>query len=148
MVVAKESDIETRCDLHLAWNEAGLVPAIAIEAASGRVLMLAWMNVEAFERTLATGEVHYYSRSRRRLWKKGETSGAVQRVREVRVDCDQDCILLLVEQAGVGACHTGARSCFYRRVRAADDGSLRLEFIAQENPPAPSRQTGPRDEEE
>ncbi|GIX17614.1 MAG: phosphoribosyl-AMP cyclohydrolase [Rhodothalassiaceae bacterium] len=105
------------------WNADGLIPAIAQDATSGAVLMMAWMNREALARTLATGEVHYFSRSRGRLWRKGETSGAVQRLVEIRVDCDQDTLLLLVEQAGGGACHTGRRSCFYRRL-AADGRSL------------------------
>ena len=105
------------------WNADGLIPAIAQDATSGAVLMMAWMNREALARTLATGEVHYFSRSRGRLWRKGETSGAVQRLVEIRIDCDQDTLLLLVEQAGGGACHTGRRSCFYRRL-AADGRSL------------------------
>lgn len=140
-------DIERVGELRIAWNEAGLVPAIAVDATSGRVLMLAWMNAQALERTLATGEAHYYSRSRQRLWKKGETSGAIQRLRELRVDCDQDTILLIVEQAGVGACHTGARSCFYRRVERGADGAIRLAFVSSENPPAPCEGSGTEGEQ-
>ncbi len=98
------------------WNADGLVPAIAQDAASGRVLTLAWMNREALERTAATHEAHYWSRSRGRLWRKGETSGHVQRVREIRLDCDEDAILLVVEQAGGIACHTGRERCFHRRL--------------------------------
>ncbi len=99
------------------WNEAGLVPAIAQDAASGRVLMVAWMNRDALAETVATGRAVYWSRSRGRLWRKGEESGNVQRVREVRLDCDGDVILLQVEQAGGVACHTGRESCFYRVLR-------------------------------
>ena len=98
------------------WNADGLVPAIAQEAGSGRVLTLAWMNREALERTAATGEAHYWSRSRRKLWRKGESSGHVQRVREIRLDCDDDAILLVVEQVGGIACHTGRERCFYKRL--------------------------------
>ena len=100
----------------LKWTADGLVPAIAQEAASGKVLTLAWMNREALERTAATGEAHYWSRSRGRLWKKGEQSGHVQQVREIRLDCDEDVVLLKVEQRGGIACHTGRHSCFFRRL--------------------------------
>ncbi len=96
----------------------GILPAIAQDAVTGDVLMLAWMNAESFAQTLANGEAVYYSRSRRRLWRKGETSGHVQRVRAVLVDCDGDAILLKVEQQGV-ACHEGYRSCFFREVSPA-----------------------------
>lgn len=99
-------------DPELAFDE-GLLPAVAQDADSGEVLMLAYANREALERTRETGLAHYYSRSREDLWQKGETSGHVQRVEEVRVDCDGDALLYLVEQEG-GACHTGHRSCFYR----------------------------------
>ena len=95
----------------------GLLPAIVQDAATGEVLMLAFMNREAWERTLETGEAHYYSRSRDTLWHKGGTSGHVQRVREIWLDCDADTVLLKVEQVGGAACHTGYRSCFYRRRR-------------------------------
>ncbi len=100
----------------VAWNEQGLAPAIAQDADSGEVLMLAWMNREALAETLRRGIAVYWSRSRQRLWPKGETSGHVQRVREIRLDCDGDALLLKVEQAGGIACHTGRRSCFYRRL--------------------------------
>jgi phosphoribosyl-AMP cyclohydrolase len=102
-------------------KQGGLVPVIAQDAASGEVLMQAYMNREAWERTLATGLAHYWSRSRGVLWKKGETSGNIQEVREIRVDCDNDCVLLKVFQHGAAACHTGHRSCFYRKV---EDGVL------------------------
>jgi len=95
----------------------GLIPAIVQDAATGEVLMLAFMDEEAWARTLATGEAHFFSRSRRTLWHKGATSGHVQRVKEIYVDCDADAVLLKVEQVGGAACHTGFRSCFYRRRR-------------------------------
>ena len=93
-----------------------LIPAIAQDRRSGDVLMLAYMNKESLRKTLATGYAHYFSRSRRRLWKKGETSGHVQRVREIRIDCDSDTILLKVHQVGGAACHEGYQSCFFRQV--------------------------------
>lgn len=96
------------------WNADGLVPAIAQDAGNGDVLMLAWMSRESLARTLTEGEAVYWSRSRGRLWKKGEQSGHVQRVADIRLDCDGDTILLKVDQAGGIACHTGRRSCFYR----------------------------------
>ncbi|HEY2049299.1 MAG TPA: phosphoribosyl-AMP cyclohydrolase [Caulobacteraceae bacterium] len=106
------------------FDRDGLIAAIATDARSGEVLMLAWMNAEALALTLETGIAHYYSRSRQSLWKKGETSGQIQTVRELRVDCDQDAVLLKVEVGGDGgACHTGRRSCFYR---AVEDGKLVL----------------------
>ena len=95
---------------------AGLVPAIAQDAGSGEVLMQAYMNQEAWEKTCETGIAHYWSRSRNKLWKKGETSGNVQQVEEIRIDCDEDCVLLKVRQIGGAACHEGYRSCFYRQV--------------------------------
>ncbi len=94
----------------------GLIPAIAQDADTGEVLMLAYMNQEAFEETLACGNAVYYSRSRKKLWKKGETSGHVQKVREIRVDCDNDTVLLKVTQIGGAACHKGYKSCFYKVV--------------------------------
>ena len=104
----------------LRFDEQGLVPAVAQQHDTGEVLMLAWMNREAVMRTLETSRVHYWSRSRNALWRKGERSGQVQRLIELRVDCDGDALLLRVEQTGV-ACHTGRRSCFFRAVR---DGAL------------------------
>jgi phosphoribosyl-AMP cyclohydrolase len=104
------------------FNEHGLIAAIATDARSGEVLMLAWMDAEALDRTLRTGEAHYFSRSRGALWRKGETSGQVQAVQEVRIDCDQDAVWLKVIPGGDGgACHVGFRSCFYRVV---EDGAL------------------------
>ena len=104
----------------LRYNDAGLVPVIAQEAATGEVLMLAWMNAEAIARSLDTGRVTYWSRSRQAFWVKGETSGHVQTLVEFRVDCDRDALLALVEQAGP-ACHTNRRSCFYTAVRDGDE---------------------------
>jgi phosphoribosyl-AMP cyclohydrolase len=100
----------------LAFDHDGLIPAIAQQHDSGEVLMLAWMNRAAIDETLATGRVCYWSRSRQSLWRKGETSGQVQRLVELRVDCDNDCLLLLVDQTGV-ACHTGRRNCFFTAIR-------------------------------
>jgi phosphoribosyl-AMP cyclohydrolase len=100
----------------IGWDERGLVPAIAQDAATGRVLMVAWMSRESLEKTVASGNAVYFSRSRGRLWRKGEESGHVQRVREVRLDCDGDVVLLAIEQAGGIACHTGRERCFFRRL--------------------------------
>lgn len=103
-------------DVKLAFDKmGGLIPAIAQDAASGRVLMLAYMNEEAFRLTVATGEAHYFSRSRQSIWHKGGTSGHVQKVQAIYLDCDADAVLLKVEQVGGAACHTGYESCFYRR---------------------------------
>jgi len=98
------------------WAHDGLVPVIAQEAGSGRILTLAWMNRDALARTAETGEAHYWSRSRRRLWHKGEESGHVQKVKSIRLDCDDDAILLEIEQVGGIACHTGRHSCFFQRL--------------------------------
>ncbi|HMV16877.1 MAG TPA: phosphoribosyl-AMP cyclohydrolase [Zoogloea sp.] len=99
----------------VAWDAQGLVPAIAQDAESGEVLMFAWMNRDALARTVATGEAVYFSRSRGRLWHKGEESGHIQKVRELRIDCDNDVVLLKIEQIGGMACHTGRRSCFFQK---------------------------------
>jgi phosphoribosyl-AMP cyclohydrolase len=104
------------------WNADGLVPVVAQDAASGRVLTLAWANREALAATVDTGFAHYWSRSRGRLWKKGESSGHLQRVREVRLDCDDDAVLLVVDQQGGIACHTGRARCFYKTLQ---DGQWR-----------------------
>lgn len=98
------------------WAEDGLVPAIAQDATSGRVLMVAWMNREALKRTAESGEAVYWSRSRKKLWPKGEESGHVQKVKEIRIDCDNDVVLLQVEQQGGIACHTGRESCFFSKL--------------------------------
>jgi phosphoribosyl-AMP cyclohydrolase len=100
----------------LVFNEAGLLPAIAQDAKTGQILMVAWMNAEAFEEPVATRQAVYFSRSRQRLWRKGEESGHVQHVKEIRLDCDGDVLLLSVEQVGGIACHTGRAHCFYKEL--------------------------------
>lgn len=116
------SELEEGLTLRPTFDAAGLVTCVTTDAASGEVLMVAHMNDEALRRTIATGEAWYYSRSRQALWRKGETSGQVQRVIEMRVDCDQDAVWIRVEQTGA-ACHTGRRSCFYRRIEAGEGGA-------------------------
>ncbi len=116
---AKRDDrkaIETGADFAPKFDSDGLIPAIAQDAVSGEILMVAYMNEESLRLTLELGEAVYYSRSRREIWHKGKTSGHVQTVREVLVDCDQDALVLKVVQHGSGACHTGYRSCFFRKV--------------------------------
>lgn len=98
------------------WSEAGLIAAVTQDATTGRVLTVAWMNREALRETVERGEAVYWSRSRKKLWRKGEESGHVQRVREVRLDCDADAVLLSVDQVGGIACHTGRESCFFRKL--------------------------------
>jgi len=98
----------------ITWNEQGLVPAIAQDKSSNEILMVAWMNREALDLTVAEGRAVYWSRSRKKLWRKGEESGHVQRVSEIRLDCDDDVIILKIEQLGGIACHTGRRSCFFK----------------------------------
>jgi phosphoribosyl-AMP cyclohydrolase len=98
------------------WDDGGLVPVIAQDAVSGEVLMFAWMNREALEKTHKGGEAVYWSRSRRKLWRKGEESGHTQKVREIRLDCDNDVVLLKIDQTGGIACHTGRRSCFFNKL--------------------------------
>jgi phosphoribosyl-AMP cyclohydrolase len=115
------------------WNGDGLAPAIAQEQGSGEVLTLAWMNRDALARTAQTGLAHYWSRSRGRLWKKGEQSGHIQHVREIRLDCDNDAILLVVEQSGGIACHTGRRRCFFQRL---EDGAWRIVEPVLKDPKA------------
>ena len=102
----------------LAWDKDGLIPAIAQDAATGDVPMFAWMNRDALARTVETGEAVYFSRSRGRLWHKGEESGHTQKIREIRIDCDNDVVLLKIEQVGGIACHTGRRSCFFQKYLA------------------------------
>lgn len=118
---------ETGTELDVRFNERGLAPAIVQDAESGAVMMMAWMNRRAFEQTLATGKATFYSRSRDLIWVKGESSGHVQHVEEMRVDCDQDVILLRVRAAGP-ACHVGYATCFYRAV--AEDGKT-LRFVQE-----------------
>ncbi|MGZ6020686.1 MAG: phosphoribosyl-AMP cyclohydrolase [Phenylobacterium sp.] len=114
--------LEHGATLSPRFDANGLIAAVATHAQTGEVLMFAWMNAEALSLTLSTGEAHYWSRSRAELWRKGATSGQIQRVVEARIDCDQDCVWLKVAPQGDGgACHTGARSCFYRVI---EDGQL------------------------
>ncbi len=110
------------------FDADGLVTCVATDARTGEILMVAHMNAEALRRTVETGEAWYFSRSRKSLWHKGESSGHVQRVVEMRVDCDQDAVWIKVEQGGPGACHTGRRSCFYRAVKLGKSGATTLEF--------------------
>ena len=110
------------------FDADGLVTCVATDARSGEVLMVAHMNAEALRKTIESGEAWYFSRSRRALWRKGESSGHVQRVVEMRIDCDQDAVWIRVEQQGAGACHTGRRSCFYRAVPVGKTGAVTLEF--------------------
>ncbi|HME30972.1 MAG TPA: phosphoribosyl-AMP cyclohydrolase [Pseudolabrys sp.] len=121
-------DIEEGLAFTPKFDADGLITAVVTDAKSGDVLMIAHMNEEALRRTIANREAWYFSRSRKTLWKKGETSGHVQRVTELRVDCDQDSLWLKVEQQGPGACHTGRRSCFYRTVSLGKSGATTLEF--------------------
>jgi phosphoribosyl-AMP cyclohydrolase len=122
------NDIEEGKAFSPKFDADGLVTAVATDSKTGELLMVAHMNDEALQKTIATGEAHYYSRSRKKLWRKGEESGHTQRVVEMRVDCDQDAVWLKVEQAGHGACHTGRRSCFYRAVPLGQAGAVTLEF--------------------
>ena len=126
--MANKSEIEEGLTFAPRFGADGLITAVVTDAKSGDVLMVAHMNAEAVAKTIASGEAWYYSRSRKALWKKGESSGHVQRVVELRVDCDQDALWLKVEQAGEGACHTGRRSCFYRAVPLGQSGAVTLEF--------------------
>lgn len=128
---ASSEALEEGTRLTPRFDAAGLITCVAVDAATGEVLMLAHMNGEALALTMATGEAHYFSRSRGRLWKKGETSGHTQKVTEMRIDCDQDAVIIKVEMGGTGAaCHTGRRSCFYRTVPlgAAPSAQTRLAF--------------------
>jgi phosphoribosyl-AMP cyclohydrolase len=127
--------VEEGVDLAPKFDERGLIPAVTSDAESGELLMQGFMNVEALRLTIETGEAHYFSRSRDEIWHKGATSGLVQKVVELMIDDDQDCIWLRVSVAGGASCHVGYRSCFYRRIPVADeyaekqqDGKVRLEF--------------------
>ncbi len=124
---ADTHDIEEGLAFRPKFDAYGLVTCVATDAGSGEVLMVAHMNDEALRKTIASGEAWYFSRSRKALWRKGETSGHTQRVVELRMDCDQDAVWIRVEQSGA-ACHTGRRSCFYRKVDAGE-GEARLSFI-------------------
>jgi phosphoribosyl-AMP cyclohydrolase len=126
--LSASTDIEEGLSFAPKFDADGLVTCVATDAANGDLLMVAHMNAEALRRTVESGEAWYFSRSRKALWKKGESSGHVQRVVEMRVDCDQDAVWIKVEQDGPGACHTGRRSCFYRAVPLGQSGAVRLEF--------------------
>jgi phosphoribosyl-AMP cyclohydrolase len=126
--MADKSDIEEGTSFAPQFGADGLITAVVTDARTGEVLMVAHMNAQALQKTIASGEAWYYSRSRQALWRKGESSGHVQRVVELRVDCDQDALWLKVEQQGPGACHTGRRSCFYRAVPLDKGGAVMLEF--------------------
>jgi phosphoribosyl-AMP cyclohydrolase len=121
------NDIEEGLKFQPKFDASGLVTCVATDAATSEVLMVAHMNDEALRKTIASGEAWYFSRSRKSLWRKGETSGHVQRVVEMRLDCDQDAVWIRVEQSGA-ACHTGRRTCFYRKVDAGEGGA-RLSFV-------------------
>ena len=124
---AATADVEHGREFAPRFSAEGLITCVTVDAHDGAVLMLAHMNAEALQKTLETGIVHYWSRSRAKLWLKGETSGQIQTLKELRVDCDQDALVAVVEVGGDGgACHTGARSCFYRRVTLRD-GRAELE---------------------
>lgn len=132
------NDAVTDDSAALAWDERGLLPAVVQDARTGTLLMLAWMNAEALAHTRATGFVHFYSRSRRALWKKGESSGNTLAVRELRVDCDSDAILVMAEPAGP-TCHTGATSCFFKIMGTGGEGAR-----ADDGPAAPAATVLPR----
>ena len=123
-----EADIEEGLVFRPRFDASGLVTCVATDAGNGDVLMVAHMNDEALRRTIETGDAWYYSRSRKVLWRKGESSGQVQRVVEMRMDCDQDAIWIKVEQTGA-ACHTGRRSCFYRTVTKGEGGAAKVAFV-------------------
>jgi phosphoribosyl-AMP cyclohydrolase len=126
--VAKKQDIEEGLQFTPKFDDNGLIPAIAQDADTGQILMVAFMNAEALEATRQTGYATYFSRSRRKLWKKGQQSGHLQKVRQILVDCDQDCLLLKVT-VDSGQCHVGYQSCFYRALK--NGGADELEFIAE-----------------
>jgi phosphoribosyl-AMP cyclohydrolase len=128
IVSATSSEIEEGLALQPRFDSAGLLTCVTTDALTGEVLMVAHMNSEALEKTIASGEAWYYSRSRQALWRKGESSGHVQKVVEMRVDCDQDAIWIRVEQHGA-ACHTGRKSCFYRAVIGDGAGAATLGFV-------------------
>ena len=141
---ATAAALEEGAALTPKFDADGLVTCVATDAASGDVLMVAHMNGEALAKTIATGEAWYFSRSRRALWRKGETSGHTQRVVEMRIDCDQDAVWIKVEQA-VAACHTGRRSCFYRAVPLGNAGAVTLQFHDERVfDPKTADRTGPK----
>ncbi|MEZ5765983.1 MAG: phosphoribosyl-AMP cyclohydrolase [Xanthobacteraceae bacterium] len=122
-------DVEEGLALRPRFDAAGLITCVTTDAATGEVLMVAHMNAEALQKTVETGDAWYFSRSRKALWRKGETSGHLQKVREMRIDCDQDAVWLRVEQTGGAACHTGQRSCFYRAVVNEPGNGAALKMV-------------------
>lgn len=125
--------VEEGRELAPRFDDEGLIPAVTTDFASGELLMVGYMNADALERTISSGEAHYFSRSRQTLWHKGGTSGLVQKVRELLIDDDQDCVWLRVDVAGGASCHVGYRSCFYRRIPIGSTrGPLTLEFTTSE----------------
>jgi phosphoribosyl-AMP cyclohydrolase len=132
---SSREELETGLVLSPRFSADGLITAVAVDAVDKTVLMVAHMNAEALQKTIETGIAHYWSRSRNSLWKKGETSGNTEAIKEIRIDCDQDCVVLQVETAGDGAnCHTGRRSCFYRTVASGADGKPELVFDENDQP--------------
>ena len=114
------------------FDDKGLIPCITTSAKTGKVLMFAYMNQQAIDKTLETKEVHYWSRSRSSLWHKGASSGMVQKLVEMRIDCDQDCIWVTVEMQPEASCHTGRQSCFYRKLERSDNGTITMSYIDDE----------------
>jgi phosphoribosyl-AMP cyclohydrolase len=129
--MSQNSNIEESVEFTPKFDAQGLIPAIAQDHLSGDILMLAYMNADALQKTLESGEAVYWSRSRQSLWKKGETSGHIQKVRDILIDCDQDALVLKIEQVGNAACHTGRWSCFYRKLRSSGE-NLNLNFTKSE----------------
>ena len=128
-----KAQIEESLEFAPKFDKDGLIPALAMDAVTKEPLMLAYMNEESLRRTLEIGEAVYWSRSRQEFWHKGATSGHIQKVREIRTDCDQDALILMVEQIGAGACHSGRNSCFYRKVLAPKEGEkAKLDWIESE----------------
>ena len=127
-----ETELPATLLAELRFDEKGLIPAIAQDAVTNEILMVAWMDREAFERTIATGKACYYSRSRQSQWMKGESSGHLQILRELSIDCDGDVVLLKVEQLGGIACHTGRRNCFFRKLENSENG--KMQWVTQLEP--------------
>jgi phosphoribosyl-AMP cyclohydrolase len=128
-VSAHSHHLEESLSLTPKFDANGLVTVVVTDVGDGDVLMVAHMNAEALQKTVATGDAWYYSRSRGALWRKGESSGKTQRVIEMRMDCDQDAVWIKVEQIGGAACHTGRRSCFYRAITKGEDGAAMVSFV-------------------
>ena len=127
-----KSDVEEGADFSPKFDADGLIPALAMDAQTREPLMLAYMNAESLRRTLELGEAVYWSRSRQEFWHKGATSGHTQKIIEIRTDCDQDALILMVDQAGAGACHTGRESCFYRKIHISQEaGAPKLAWIEE-----------------